>query len=145
MRIVFDLDGTLSDDRHRRHHVEKHPKDFDSYHNAAYEDLPHRHILATLIALFNDAHVIEIWTGRRDNHWRKTDDWLTLYLPTMYNVEDGDVRLRMVPESETRDTNTVKGEWADEWKPDMVFDDRQKCVDYWRARGIPCLQVAATS
>ena len=141
MRIVFDLDGTLSDDRHRRHHVEKHPKDFDSYHGLCGEDPTHPHIVSTLLALIFNENQVEVWTGRRDNYRAVTREWLTRALGPIHTS----VRLRMVPESETRDTNTVKGEWADEWKPDMVFDDRQKCVDYWRARGIPCLQVAATS
>ena len=26
--------------------------------------------------------------------------------------------------------------------PDLVFDDRQRVVDMWRAEGIPCFQVA---
>ena len=29
-----------------------------------------------------------------------------------------------------------------DWKPDMVFDDRDQVVSMWRAEGIPCLQVA---
>ena len=29
-----------------------------------------------------------------------------------------------------------------DWKPDMVFDDRDQVVSMWRSAGIPCLQVA---
>jgi hypothetical protein len=41
----------------------------------------------------------------------------------------------------------VKGELldkiiADGWQPIMAFDDRNQVVQMWRARGIPCAQVA---
>lgn len=37
---VFDLDGTLSDTRHRLHHVESTPKDWNAFFRAADDDPP---------------------------------------------------------------------------------------------------------
>ena len=46
-----------------------------------------------------------------------------------------------------RPDNLVKGELldairADGYEPVMAFDDRTVCVNFWRACGIPCAQVA---
>lgn len=37
---VFDLDGTLADTRHRLHHLERRPRDWDAFFDAARDDPP---------------------------------------------------------------------------------------------------------
>lgn len=38
--IVFDIDGTLADLSHRRHHVESRPKNWDAFFEDISEDKP---------------------------------------------------------------------------------------------------------
>ena len=53
----------------------------------------------------------------------------------------------MRAEGDYRADDVVKGELldrilADGYHPELVFDDRTRVVNMWRARGIMCAQVA---
>ncbi|WP_210732766.1 hypothetical protein [Streptomyces sp. RKND-216] len=72
---VFDLDGTLSDTRHRLHHVASAPRDWDAFFRAAVDDPP----LSDGIALARDwAERCDLGyvTGRPERCRRDTEDWL---------------------------------------------------------------------
>lgn len=71
---VFDIDGVLADVRHRLHHVERQPKDWDAFFAAAVDDPP----LAEGIALLRrlaDEHTIVYLTGRPERTRQDTLDW----------------------------------------------------------------------
>lgn len=40
MNIVFDLDGTLADDSHRKHYLDRDPKDWNGFYDACDGDNP---------------------------------------------------------------------------------------------------------
>ncbi len=72
---VFDLDGTLSDTRHRLHHVSATPRDWDAFFRAAGEDPP----LPAGVSLALDwAERCDLGyvTGRPERCRRDTEDWL---------------------------------------------------------------------
>ena len=73
---VFDVDGVLADVRHRLVHVERRPKDWDAFFDAAPEDPP----LATGIALAlesaRDCEVVYV-TGRPERCRSDTLAWFT--------------------------------------------------------------------
>ena len=143
MNIVFDLDGTLADTAHRVHYLEQQPKDWDGFFAAAKDDPPikatcevYRRLRYTM-----GSSRIEIWTARPERYRTDTERWLGdhgLGLP--YN--NG---LRMRPEGDYRHDTVVKGEWLAEspWRPDAVFEDRTRMVEFWRSQGITCYQVAS--
>ena len=135
MFVVFDLDGTLADDSSRSHFMRQHPKDYDSYHDAGKYDEAIWPVLATMHALAEvGGHRIEIWTGRPEKYRHQTLVWLE-QRGVYYD------RLRMRPDGDFRSTQECKGEWMEENKPDLVFDDRTQAVKFWRDNGIVCLQV----
>lgn len=71
MNIVFDLDGTLADCRHRVHFVTGEEKDWDSFYGACIYDEP----IKAMVDLFRDlrgTNHIEIWTGRPERIRRPT-------------------------------------------------------------------------
>ena len=75
---VFDLDGTLSDTRHRLHHLERRPKDWDAFFDAAGDDPP----LATGVALaLQSARECDLAyvTGRPERCRQATLDWLAAH------------------------------------------------------------------
>ena len=136
MYIIFDLDGTLADMTHRLSHIQKKPKDWDSFYAACLNDEPIEQMLALCrtLAHFN---TVDIWSGRSDVVRVQTEFWLKKYginYRTLKMRRDGDYRQDYI----------VKGEWADTLlaPPDVVFDDRQQVVDMWRSRGVRCCQVA---
>jgi hypothetical protein len=58
-----------------------------------------------------------------------------------------DKRLWMRPAGDYRDDSIIKSELLDQilaagYKPELVFDDRDRVVSMWREREIPCFQVA---
>ena len=71
---VFDVDGVLADVRHRLHHVEHRPKDWDAFFAAAPDDPP----LAAGIALVRhsaqDCEVVYV-TGRPERCRADTLAW----------------------------------------------------------------------
>ena len=135
MRIVFDMDGTLADLTHRRHFVEKKPKDWGAFFAACSEDTPHLHALAVLEALKRD-HDVEVWSGRPERCRADTEEWFLrwmLWVPPLRMRADGDFRADDIVKEEF----LAKYGW-----PDLIFDDRDRVVAMWRRNGIPCFQVA---
>lgn len=140
MFIVFDLDGTLSDNEHRAHLVAgPGPKNWDAYTAACVDDPPVPEIISVANALFNEGHQIEIWSGRDESARGATIHWLCQYgvrYRALLLRKHGDHRL---------DTE-VKLEWLSKRlpleRPRLVFEDRERMVNFWRSQGILCAQVA---
>ena len=168
MRIVFDLDGTLANTAHRQHFLEKEPRNWDGFFEACDKDVPIWPALETLfalnrgIALVGDGyyHNIEIWSGRSEGLYGsvllKTLEWLErccsgvhFFVATerVAFFEMSNVGVRMRPHGDHTPDEILKKSWLDASRaqnkePHLIFDDRQKVVDMWRAEGIPCFQVA---
>lgn len=159
MLFVFDLDGTLADITHRRHLVSGkngQKKDWRSFYRSCVSDLPMPHIIATLVALYDANHKIEIWSGRSDEVLFETFDWLTDNV--LARIENprysfsgesyiADIFVRMRKAVDHRPDEKLKQEWLDESiaqgkKITAAFDDRNRIVEMWRRNGIPCFQVA---
>lgn len=139
--IIFDLDGTLADCRHRRHLVEGKNTDWDKFYQECVNDEPFYHMQPIVVGLWQQGFKIHIWSGRSDVVLEETQDWLREYA-FPYNI------LKMRKEGDYTPDEYLKQKWLDQFiaehkkPPLMVFDDRQKVVDMWRRNGITCLQVA---
>jgi phosphoglycolate phosphatase-like HAD superfamily hydrolase len=143
---IFDIDGTLSDPKHRLHYIEGEQKDWGAFFGECDQDAPIPHMidLATDIIIGTDA-VVLFCTGRSDDVKAKTVAWLQEQFPD-FEIGPEDVYMRAA--GDHRDDVVVKSELmdriiADGCKPVMVFEDRARVVEMWRQRGIPCLQVQA--
>lgn len=138
MFVIFDLDGTLALSEHRAHHLQKQPKDWDVWNAACGEDPPNWQLMQVMELLVRH-HTVEIWTGRSDAMRTKTEDWL--------NEHGGlwatRIPLVMRPLGDHRDDFALKAHWMQiEGKPDLVFEDRKRMVEFWRSQGVICCQVA---
>lgn len=135
MFVVFDMDGTLSDPTHRVHHLTN--KDWDSFYEACDGDAPKPEVLAVMKAMTKAGHRVEIWTGRRESTRMKTVEWLE-----GQGIERG-YGLRMRQDGDRRHDTITKGEWLDvHGTPDLVFEDRNSMVEFYRNEGITVAQVA---
>ena len=135
--IVFDLDGTLADVEHRRHHVTGQNRRWDRFFEACVDDAPMAAVIMAFHAHQRAGARIEIWSGRSDAVRPQTEDWLARH----ELVPD---RLIMRPAKNTTPDDVLKERWFDQAnpKPALVYDDRDKVVAMWRRRGVPCFQVA---
>lgn len=165
---ISDLDGTLADIAHRRHHVEyplidcencghqhntrkcrmcetKHPfkPNWDAFHAACVDDKPIRPVIDTLVNLRMSNCEIWVWSGRMITVLAETRQWLHKHVG-LTNVNE----LRMRPAGDYTIDHKLKESWLYAMTPEdrarlvMVFDDRQQVVDMWRRNGIVCAQVA---
>jgi hypothetical protein len=142
---LFDIDGTLADCSHRLPHIQKTPKDWDAFFAACWQDKPIIHIIDLMKAVQNEEAIVVV-SGRSDVCRADTVEWLRRYTNLDWNEgAPPDVYMRCA--GDHRPDHIVKSELldqilADGWRPIMVFEDRTRCVEMFRARGIPCAQIA---
>lgn len=135
--VVFDLDGTLADVEHRRHHVTGGNRRWDLFYAASGEDPPVEAVHLAFRAHEAAGHRIEVWSGRSDEVRGITEDWLARH-------GLAPARLLMRPARDSTPDDVLKEAWLDaaDPAPSLVYDDRDKVVAMWRRRGVPCFQVA---
>lgn len=137
MFVVFDLDGTLADTRHREHFLQREKKDWRGFYAACDKDDPYHSIIRVLQALYVTGSEVEIWTGRSGEVADKTAKWL-------HEHGLGLIPVKMRDEGDHRPDTVLKAEWLNNAsrKPALVFEDRASVVAMWRSNGITCCQVA---
>lgn len=141
---IFDIDGTLANQKHRQHHLDN--KDYDTYYSLVREDRPIMPVCHLYWALKHSRLNPTIWffSGRRDSCKEDTVWWLRRYLDKYISPVHVTMRLT----GDYRDDVVVKQEMIDHMLVDdrerlvCAFDDRQRVVDMWRRNGITCMQVA---
>lgn len=136
---VFDFDGTLAEITHRRHLVEINQ--WDAFFEACDLDLPIPEVIGMAKILLAAGHRVEIWSGRSASVEEKSRVWLRDVADL-----DPDILKRMRPVGDFQPDDKLKLAWLKEERalgaePVVIFDDRQKVVDMWRANGVPCFQV----
>lgn len=149
--IIFDIDGTLSNNKHRQHWLEGEKKDWDAFYAEMDKDAPNEPVVLLCKAVIEyvyrssetDELRVFVFTGRPENYREKTEEWLKENLKWCYHL----ITLRMRPAGDHRPDYQVKQEMLDSLKAEgyevlFTVDDRKQVVDMWRANGITCLQCA---
>lgn len=142
---IFDIDGTIANIDHRLHHITGKTKDWSAFYSLCAEDQPIPHMIELAHHLERLAPVLFV-TGRSEECREATATWLHDQGFGVHFVAFPG-RLHMRPSGDHRPDNIVKGEMLDAilsvgWAPIMAFEDRTQVVEMFRARGIPCAQVA---
>ena len=150
--IIFDIDGTLANNKHRVHWLECEKKDWNKFYSEMDKDAPNEPIVfmckAMLEHVYRSSTIddlrVFIFTGRPAQYEGKTREWLDKTLGWHYHVISG---LIMRPEGDYRPDYQVKQEMLDKLKAEgyeilFTVDDRKQVVDMWRSNGITCLQCA---
>ena len=139
--IIFDVDGTIADVEHRRHHVTQQPTDWKSFKEQTRFDTPVEWVCDIAKRHIARGDDVAFFSARNEEQRSITEAqieaWIGLGHKGLFLRPDGDFR----PDEE------FKSDLADKFeefggKIDIVFDDRNKVVDMWRARGTTCVQVA---
>lgn len=76
--FFFDIDGTLADPSHRLHHIQKRPKDWDSFFAAVADDIPIEHMrdLCRFLQLTIVGTKVVFLSGRPERTRFDTQRWL---------------------------------------------------------------------
>jgi hypothetical protein len=172
MDVVFDIDGTLANAKHRLHHIIPDPnaiyeqpfkKDWDKFlsDELVAKDEPIEQMWDTLYALMQDGHRVIFITGRPEAQRKVTYNWLydeTMNCPirahcsaywklrAQRNGTPGPV-IYMRKKGDRRLSHIVKGELLDQarwdgFNPKLAFEDRIEDTKMWREKGLLCCQVA---
>lgn len=154
--IICDLDGTLCNVEHRRHHVRLTPeeiaagkkKNWPAFFDGIKDDSVNQWCASILRAMQNDTCIVYC-SGRDDNQRKATVEWLERYkldsFGTPYGFEKEKAPLYMRNRHDSRQDSIVKEIILDfeilcRYQPIFMIDDRQQVVDMWRKRGFVCLQ-----
>ena len=136
--VIFDIDGTLADLSHRRHHIQNQSRNWDAFFAEAGNDQviePVRE-LARIIAA--QGYKIILVSGRTDKIRQITADWLVAHevpFDELHMRREGDTRQDFIVKSELLDAILAEGN-----EILCVVDDRPSVVAMWRERGLTCLQ-----
>lgn len=144
MIYLCDIDGTIADCSHRLHFIQGEKKDWPAFFKACVDDKPIEDIIDLITDLESLEHTIAYVTGRSDEVEKETCDWLYKNVGTenlvLYMRKAGDHREDKIIKSEILDD--ILNDYFREEKIAGVFEDRQQCVDMYRARGLRVYQVA---
>lgn len=140
MDIIFDIDGTLADVTHRRHFVASKPKNWPAFQALARKDAPVEPVAVLARSLATLAHRIILCSGRGEEQRAATEAWLAehqIIHSRLYMRAEKDYRVDDIIKEELLNQILVDG-----FRPQIVFDDRNRVVAMWRRRGLVCAQVA---
>lgn len=140
--FIVDIDGTLADCAHRRHHVENRPKNWPAFFAEAVGDPAKSNVLAAVLYFWRLGMMTPIFvTGRDETQRDLTNRWLTRVGPF------AGLELLMRPAGDFRPDFEVKREIFElhikpRYDVKLALDDRGSVVKMWRSLGIETWQVA---
>ena len=139
--IIFDVDGTIADCEHRRHHVSQRPSDWTAFKAATVFDTPVEWVCEIAKRHIARGDDVAFFSARNESQRGVTETQISEW------IGDGHKGLFLRPDGDFRPDEEFKSDLADKFeefggKIDLVYDDRNKVVAMWKARGITVVQVA---
>ncbi len=139
--IVFDIDGTVANNKHRSHWVMSKPKNWKAYNATMADDTLYEDVAWLYNNFYEQENTTMIFaTGREAVYHGVTLQWLidrALFHHDLYMRNKEDYRSDYIVKVEI--LNKIRRTWGE---PFMWFDDRQQVVDAIRAEGVRVMQVA---
>ena len=133
---VFDIDGVLADVRHRLRFVERKPKDWDGFFDAAVDDPPLPQGVALAVESAKDCEVVYV-TGRPERCRSDTLAWFA-----RHGLPQGQLSMRR--RRDFRPARVAKLELlrhlADGREVAVVVDDDAQVCDAYEAAGFRVLR-----
>ena len=103
-------------------------------------DVEQEDVTGVIKSLIQSGHRVIITSARNERHRTVTENSLNVagvFRSALFLRPDGDFRT----DSEFKQ-EVLNSLIANDWKPDLVFDDRNQVVNMWRQNGLTCVQVA---
>ena len=140
--VIFDVDGTIANCEHRRHLVDgSQPKDWNEFRRQTVFDTPVEHVCDIAKRFIAQGDDVAFFSARNESEREVTESQIDRW------IGKGHKGLFLRPNDSFEPDEVFKAALADKFEEfggviDLVFDDRQKVVDMWRARGTTVVQVA---
>ena len=149
---IVDIDGTLSDLKHRLHYIETAPKNYDGFFDDVDLDDVFKPIWNAVVELQASGHKIIILSGRPTTCGVKTADWLNgleysteglpeLLYDHLFMRQGGDHRPDDQVKRQIMEWMFAAGLRKDAIK--IVLDDRDSVCAVWNAMDLPLIKVAS--
>jgi len=143
---IFDIDGTIANLEHRLHHVKNGKSDWSAFFKSCINDEPIGDVIYLLSLLKQNGHMIILLSGRSDEVWTETVEWLdrwAIYFDHLVMRKQGDNRPDYIVKDELLSDFLMNQNELFDIKG--VFEDRDQVVEMYRRRGLRCYQVAPGS
>ena len=137
--IIVDLDGTMSDPRHRLHYILGEKKDWHLFNKSSSQDPVNIWCKAIVLSIykFSGTKIIFL-TGRTEDFINDTAEWIKdktdINQYTIFMRKKGDYRPADEFKKEIYETHI-----KDNYNVLFALDDDPKIVKMWRKLGIVCL------
>lgn len=135
---IFDIDGTLSDNEHRMHHIMEGNRDWDTFFSLQYKDEPFDAVMEIFDTLSAAGHKCVIITARCERFRDVTLEWLNKHHKGTVKSED----VYMRPLNDRTDDDKIKIDILNKILYDNVqyrvmgiFEDRHRIIDAYRDAG----------
>jgi hypothetical protein len=125
----------------------KFTPNWSAFFEACIHDEPNTPVINVLRALWRTNAEIWIFSGRSDEVYGDTMQWLNAHVAV--TPRNNFWNLTMRRQGDYTADDVLKKQWLDDMLPVdrerlvAVFDDRDRVVKMWRDNGVPCFQVAA--
>jgi FMN phosphatase YigB (HAD superfamily) len=133
--FLFDMDGTIANNDHRRGFVTSKPSNWKAYNAGIPFDSPIEPVIAMVRLIYNAGIPVIITSARNESDRKVTEAWLMKYdvpFTRLYLRGDGDSRRDSIVKLEILEKLREDG-----YEPMAVFDDRPQVVrECWRHAGI---------
>lgn len=141
---IIDIDNTLADCSHRLHHIQKEPKDWDSFFAECNKDTVIEHVRDMVRGFAERKYQLFFFTARPEKTRLATEGWLWFNLLVDKSFPATTVFLSMRQDNDHRDDDILKKEMLDTHFPDrsvihMVLEDRPRIIRMYRAEGLKVL------
>jgi len=142
---IFDIDGTLANIDHRKHHLvsKGNKKNWEPFFKEQHLDAPHWPVFDVMKALSLAGHKCIVITGRMDQHRTVSLKWIQNHYDGEFHNED----LYMRADGDHTDDDELKWNIAQkilqenpEYELTAIFEDRHRIIDKFRQNGIYCFE-----
>ena len=145
--IIFDIDGTLANVNHRRHHLEGLSPSWGRFFDGMVDDPPYSDVclLAELLGehpRVNHSRVkLFLLSGRPESFRKQTEGWLRIHIPSYFEKAEA---LLMRVERDFRKDTVIKREMLEfirgqGYNVRLVVDDRPSVIQMWKREGVTVL------
>ena len=136
--LISDIDGTISDRRHRLHYIEG-KKDWDRFFEALVDDPVIQDTIDQIKSLLSADKKLIFFTGRPEKYRLLTQKWIRKNTPFK------DYILLMRKNKDYRKDAIIKKEILDlireDYEVGIIFEDQPELSKIWQAENIKCILV----
>lgn len=136
--VISDLDGTISDRRHRLHYLEG-KKDWESFFESLIDDPPIVRTIEQIEELIDEGAELVLVTGRPEQYRKSSEEWIKNNTPfdkyQLYMRKDKDFRKDIVIKKEMLD------QIRENYELEIIFEDQENIAKMWEDNDLKCILV----